>query len=187
MTRTAWEGSDLAKECTNEILMHAPKFPQDWIEQVDEEHFLVNSSNQEIFYNVGFKDCNCKDFPCVKLCKHIATIQHYFGGKHSAPPTQPGLTDPDSQKNTSTTAINLKNTNQENTAHHSVLLIAAANNLITLSCQLLTQAPSATPELVKSVHSVQSHLSMVALATGDGPASRKGGNCPRSAVLARNS
>ena len=161
------EGSDLAKERTNEILTRAPEFPQDRIEQVDEERFLVRSSNQEKFYNVGFKDCDCRDFPRVKLCKHVAAVQHYFGGKHSAPPTQPGPTAPDSQETASAAAITPGNTNQENAAHHSALLIAAANDLITLSRQLLTQAPSATPELVKSVHSVRSHLSVVASATGD--------------------
>jgi hypothetical protein len=126
----------------------------------------VCSSNQEQFYNVGFKDCNCKDFPCVKLCKHVAAVQHYFGGgKHSVPLTQPGPTAPDSQENGSAP--------QENTANHATLLIAAVGDVIALSRQLLTQAPSATPDLVKSVHSVQSHLSMVASATSNGQLPKK--------------
>jgi hypothetical protein len=171
------EGPDLAKERTNEILKCAPKFPWDRIEQVDEEHFRVRSSDQEQFYNVGFKDCNCKDFPHVKLCKHVATVQHYSGGgKHSAPPTQLGPA-PYSQENGSAPQENI--VNQENTAHHTASLIAAVGDLIALSCQLLTQAPSATPDLVKSVRSVRSHLSVVVSATS-------GGQLPKKEAIAPN-
>jgi len=50
-----------------------------------------------------------------------------------------------------------------------VSLISAVNEIITLSQQLLAQAlRGATPEMVKSVCAVCSHLSVVTLATGDG-------------------
>ena len=75
------DGFDLAKEHMEEILRCAPKVPPDHIEEVDPGHFLVCSSNQENYIvNSTSIDCTCKDFPRVKLCKHVVAIQHYFGG-----------------------------------------------------------------------------------------------------------
>ena len=60
-------------------------------------------------------------------------------------------------------------------------LISAVNEIITLSRQLLAQVPrGATPEMVKLVCAVCSHLSVVALATGDGQ------QLPEKEVIALN-
>ena len=166
------DGFDLAKEHTEEILQRAPEVPPDRIEEVDPGHFLVRSSNQEENYIVNSTsiDCTCKDFPCVKLCKHVAAVQHYFGGgKCPVPFTRPGatsdLTVPDAQEIGN--AVHQENTTNNATQNSTASFISAVNDLITLSRQLLAQAPSATPELVKSVHSIRSHLRVVVLATSD--------------------
>ncbi|KAH9014985.1 hypothetical protein EDB84DRAFT_1443615 [Lactarius hengduanensis] len=47
-------------------------------------------------------------------------------------------------------------------------LIAAVNNIVMLSWQLLAQVlRGANPELVKSVHTIRTHLSIVTLSTGN--------------------
>ena len=85
-----------------------------------------------------------------------------WGGKHSAPTTQLRPTAPDLHH----TQESGNAASQENAA---ASLISAVNEIITLSQQLLAQAlRGATPEMVKSVRAVRSHLSVVVSATGDG-------------------
>jgi len=86
------DGFDLAEECKKDILARAPEIPCNRMEVIDQERILVRSSNQEQFYSVNtvLNKCDCKDFPRIGLCKHLAAVWHYFGGgKHSAPTAQP--------------------------------------------------------------------------------------------------
>src|SRR6266702_1622844 len=97
-----------------------------------------------------------------------------WGGKHSAPTTQLRPTAPDLHH----TQESGNAASQENAA---ASLISAVNEIITLSRQLLAQAlRGATPEMVKSVRAVCSHLSVVASATGDGQ------QLPEKEVIAPN-
>jgi len=135
------------------------------MEAINQERVLVRSSNQEQFYSVNtvLNECDCKDFPHIGLCKHLAAMWHYSGGgKHSAPTTQLCPTAPDLHH----TQESGNAASQENA---TASLISAVNEIITLSQQLVAQAlRGATLEMVKSVCAVCSHLSVVASATGDG-------------------
>ena len=73
-----WE--DLAGRCQRKIQVHAPKTPLNYITQVEDTRFQVCSSNKERFYEVDLlnEKCTCYDFPCIKFCKHIASVQHHF-------------------------------------------------------------------------------------------------------------
>jgi hypothetical protein len=155
-------GDNLGEEREQDIRARAPEIPRAHIQQVEPERFLVRSSNQEKFYSIHsvLNECNCEDFPRVKFCKHLAAVQHYFGG---APVAQPSPIAPEScHAQESGNAAS-----QENAA---ASLISAVDQVITLSRQLLTQAPRATPEMVKSVRAIRSHLSVVASATTEGQA-----------------
>src|SRR5216684_861134 len=70
------EGLDLAKKHREEILMHAPKTPLERIRKSDNLHFDVQSSSSNKFYQVNLDttSCNCSDFPCIRLCKHLAVV-----------------------------------------------------------------------------------------------------------------
>src|SRR5216684_367282 len=35
--------------------------------------------------NLGTTSCNCSDFPCICMCKHIAVVMHFFGGADLRP------------------------------------------------------------------------------------------------------
>ncbi|KAH9173877.1 hypothetical protein EDB89DRAFT_2068386 [Lactarius sanguifluus] len=137
------DGFDLAKECKEEILARAPEIPRDRIEVINQERIL--------------------DFPHIRFCKHLAAVQHYFGGaKDSALTARPLPTAPDLHHASTQESNNASS--QENAAS----LVSAVNEIITLSWQLLAQAPrDARPELVKSVHAIRTHLSVVASSTGD--------------------
>ena len=75
------DSADLGEQCKAEIRARAPKILLKLIEQVQEEHFLVRSSNQEKNYSINtiLNSYDCLDFPRVRLCKHLAAVQHHFG------------------------------------------------------------------------------------------------------------
>ena len=47
------DGANLGEQCKVEIRTRAPEIPLKLIEQVQEEHFLVRSSNQEKIYSIN--------------------------------------------------------------------------------------------------------------------------------------
>jgi hypothetical protein len=75
-------GNDLEEEQEVDVRARALKIPFTPIQQVKQEHFIVRSSNQDFFYSIHsvLNECNCEDFPSVKLCTHLAATQHDFGG-----------------------------------------------------------------------------------------------------------
>ena len=75
------QGPNLAEKRQKDILTCAPETPLDRIKEIDESHFQVQSSSSEKIYDISFYICTCLDYPCIQLCKHIAVIVHFFGGK----------------------------------------------------------------------------------------------------------
>ena len=166
------DGADLGEQ---EICTRAPEIPLKLIEQVQEEHFLVCSSNQEIFYSINtiLNSCDCLDFPQVWLCKHLAAVRHHFGIPDPEPlaslawpcPIAPELLRTQEIGNAAHDTTCQNAACQENT---TASVISAIDKIITLSWQLCDQAPRAMQDMVKSIHAVRSHLSVVATtATGD--------------------
>ena len=82
------DGADLGEQRKAEIRARAPEILLKLIEQVQEEHFLVRSSNQEKIYSINtiLNSCDCLDFPRVRLCKHLAAVRHHFGIPDPEPP-----------------------------------------------------------------------------------------------------
>ena len=76
------EGPNLAEKRHRQILTCAPETPIENIQKIDDLHFEVQSLNSKCSYHVYLdtKMCECKDFPCIQLCKHIAAVVHFFGG-----------------------------------------------------------------------------------------------------------
>ena len=72
---------DLAAWHWHTILANTPETPHDFIIQIEDMHFQVHSSTQELFYDVDAVNtkCTCSDFPRIEFCKHLASVQHYFG------------------------------------------------------------------------------------------------------------
>lgn len=180
--RLGMEGADLSDERKAEICARAPtEIPLKLIEQVGEERFLVRSCNQEKFYSINtmLKTCDCLDFPRVKLCKHLAAVQHHFGIAEPPAPTPqqcpiaPELHHAQGAGNTS------QNTTRQ--ANATASLISTVGEIITLSRQLLDQAPNATQETVKSLRAVRSHLSVVATT-----AASNGQELPEKEAIAPN-
>ena len=90
------EGLNLAEKRCSQILMHAPETPVEKIKKINELLFEVQSlkSNDKYQINLSTITCNCLDFPIISLCKHIATVVHFFGGVDLGPqPPRNGTSD----------------------------------------------------------------------------------------------
>ena len=157
-----------------QILARAPEIPQDHITQVEDMRFQVQSSSRETHYDVDLvnDNCTCMDFPRIQFCKHIASVQHFFGGVTGgqlAPPPSPIPPVSHSTEQATECRNNVSsNTYDENTAS----LISVTNEIITLSQDLLTQMPKpdVLSNILKSLHIIRSHLgAVVTSAASDGP------------------
>lgn len=161
---------DLAGRRELEIRNRAPETPRDYITRVADMHFQVRSSDKEIKYEVDLlnTECTCLDFPRIKFCKHLASVEHYFGEAKVAPGN------PSSQP--SPIAPALHKTDRRDAAYDenaaAASLISVTNEIIALSQELLmrTPKPEAVSNTVKSLHLVRSQLAAVIVsANGDGP------------------
>jgi len=75
------EGPDLEKAHCKQILESARNISPDSIHLVSNTEFLVTSeSNLGHCYPIDLTQstCDCKDFPRIQLCKHIAAINEHF-------------------------------------------------------------------------------------------------------------
>ncbi len=96
----------------------------------------MQSSNSLKVYQIDLiaKTCNCGDFPCILLCKHIAAVSHFFGGADLGP--QP----PDDSSNITESQDGNGDDSMDDNAAASILL--AANDIVRLSQEFITKVPS---------------------------------------------
>ena len=168
------EGPNLAEKRRRQILKRAPETPLGKIQKMDDSHFEVQSSKTDQSYHIDLNTitCNCKDFPRIRLCKHIAAVAHFFGGVDLGPrppdnaASEPVVPSSPVQQNGS------DGTDDDATA----CFISAANDMIRLTQELISNAPhnrGIAKSFTKSVNSMRSRLSALILsatatATGDG-------------------
>jgi hypothetical protein len=159
------EGPNLAEKRRRQILTRAPETPLSKIKKIDDLRFEVQSTNSMKFYQIDLDTttCDCSDFPRIHLCKHIASVAHFFGGVDLGP--QPPV-------NTGTSeSVESNSPDQQNgNDTDDGAIVSAANEIITLSHELILKAPR-DPEIAKSLKSIQSRLSALVLsatAAGDG-------------------
>ena len=75
------EGPDLIEQHWERIYMHAKTIPHDSIQQFDGTQFHVASvSRPGNYYAVDLSRlrCDCRDFPRIFFCKHMAAVQALF-------------------------------------------------------------------------------------------------------------
>ena len=105
--------------------------------------------------NTTLKECDCRDFPRVRLCKHLAAVQHYFGGAPLAPSHSSSPPNP--------TALELPLSQGTNPV---AAYLSALDEVIVLSRHLMTQV--LTPEKVKSIRGIIAHLNAISTSTTNG-------------------
>jgi hypothetical protein len=148
-------GANLEEEHKAEICACAPEIPLKLIEQFDQEHFFVCSSNQEKKYTVNsnLNSCDCLDFPRVRLCKHLVAVRHHFVIPDPEPPASQAL----GLYPIAPELLGDQDAACQNTAHQentTASVIFAIDKIITLSRQLQDQAPRVMPETVKSIRAI---------------------------------
>jgi hypothetical protein len=161
------EGPNLAEKRRRQILTRAPETPLTKIRKIDDSHFEAQSSRSDRSYQIDLDTttCNCSDFPCIQLCKHIAAVVHFFGGADLGP-QPPGTSDSVVPNSPVQQDGSVGSTDDGAIAS----VVSAANDIISLSHELISKAPC-DPEMAKSLNSIQSQLSALvlsAIAAGDG-------------------
>ena len=124
------EGSNLAEKCCQQILMHPTETPLDKIQKIDNLHFKMQSSNTNQYYNIDLVTTTCdrSDFPCIRLCKHIAGIVHFFGGADLEP--QPPDNRDGTSKSSKSVASKSSTQKDDSTVNDTASFISMANFII---------------------------------------------------------
>jgi hypothetical protein len=152
------EGPDLAEKRRQQILTRAPETPIEKIQKIDDLHFKVQSSNSLKLYQIDLYSlkCDCIDFPNISLCKHIAAVVHFFGGADLGPqpPGDGSASASESAKQKSPGQL----VGDSADADAAASILSAANEIISLSQRLITEAPN-DPRIAKSLGAIQSRLS----------------------------
>jgi len=126
----------------------------------------VQSSDSLKVYNIDLvtKVCNCSDFPRIRLCKHLAAVDHFFGGADLGPQPPDNTSD---DKSPAQQDGNANGSTNGGTDDATASIISAANEIARLSQELLTKAPS-NPRMVKSLNLMRSQLNAFMLMTTEG-------------------
>ena len=91
------EGPDLAGNRRRQLFAGARGTPRDSIQQFDSTQFHVASEScPGSYYEIDLNrsTCNCRDFPRIRFCKHLAAIYVYYFPHlctEPSPPKDPGL------------------------------------------------------------------------------------------------
>jgi hypothetical protein len=165
------EGLNLAEKRRRQILMRAPETPVEKIKKIDDLHFEVQSSRSLECYQIDLSTmiCNCKDFPNISLCKHIAAVVHFFGGADLGP-------QPPGNGSDSASESDDHNSPGQSVGHgaadDNASVLSTANEMMSLLQQLTAKAPR-DPGMVKSLDVIRSRLrALVHSATATDDSSR---------------
>jgi hypothetical protein len=153
------QGPDLAEKRRKEILARAPETPLEWIKEIGQSRFEVQSTSSEKKYEVNLLTCTCtcSDFPCIQLCKHIAATKHFFGGE-LGPQAPDSTSEPDMPKSPV----------PQNGTKPRASVISVVNDVIRFAQEILEIVPAdPDPETAKSIQMARSQLNAVQLSMND--------------------
>ena len=157
------QGPNLAEKRRKDILARAPETPLERIKEIAESRFKVQSTSLEKLYEVNLLTytCTCLDFPRIKLCKHVAVVVHFFGGRlevaELGPPAPVNASasepEPDVPKSPA---------QEDGSAANSKMcasLNSVVNDIFQLAHSILETAPAdPDPDMVKSLKMARSQL-----------------------------
>ena len=124
------QGPDLAEKHQKQIVTCAPEIPLEWIKEIGQSHFGIQSSSSKILYeiNILMHTCTCINFPHIQLCKHLVATVHYFqGGLEGAefgPQAPDNASKPDMPKSPTQQDSSTRNSNSR------AVIILAANDIV---------------------------------------------------------
>jgi hypothetical protein len=154
-----FKGSNLKKKRRKEILARTPEMNAASIRSLGDDRFEVQSSDSSRGYlvDLGNHQCDCPDWPRVRLCKHVSAVAHLFGREDQQidvdvddrvpkttppPPIREGSPDADSDASAA--------------AASSIL-----ENVITVSREFLNDGVPSSAGTVQSLRVVEAHLTAV--------------------------
>ncbi|KAH9029764.1 hypothetical protein EDB83DRAFT_2526083 [Lactarius deliciosus] len=149
-----FEGLNLAGKRHTEILKRTPEINAKSIRNIGDARYSVQSvtnSSHTYLVQLGTQSCDCPDWPRVELCKHVSIVAHFFGNggqqievevapkTAQAQPVQEGSAR--AQSEASATAI--------------------LENVIAISRAFLSDGAASSPETIRSLQMVETHLTTI--------------------------
>lgn len=159
-----FKGPDLAEKRREQIRVRAPEMNAVSIHDLGGggDRFSVESamdSTRRYLVDLGKESCDCPDWPKVRLCKHIAAVDHFYGhnykriGAAEVPLPKTPPPNPPNQEASDTRG-------DAGAATASIL-----QNVITVSRDALNDGVPSSTETVRSLRVVEAHLTAVVRST----------------------
>ncbi len=119
-----------------------------------DDRFYVQSvthSSRRYLVGLGTQSCDCADWPRVRLCKHVTAVAHFFGNGDQ----QMGAV-VDTVPETAQPIWESSVGDQSDMSAESIL-----ENVIAVSRELLNDGAPSSPETVRNLQMVETHLTAV--------------------------
>jgi hypothetical protein len=146
-----FKGSNLAEKWHGQLHVWAPEMDAKSIHSLGKDRFhmqLATESSHMYLVDLSNPSCDCPNWPKVRLCKHVTTVDHFF--EHDlqiamSPKTPPpnGEVPPDVHSNGNATMATI------------------LENMITMSRGALNDGVPSSTEAVQSLRAVEAHLTAV--------------------------
>ena len=155
-----FKGPNLAEKRREEIRLQATEMNAKRIHNIGGDCFHVESatdSTRRYLVHLGNKSCDCPDWPRVRLCKHVSTVEHYFGNNDQQMGVMEGLLPKTPPPNPETLP------DRHSTAGSTTASIL--QNVISVSKGALDDGVPSSTETVRSLWAVEAHLTAVVRST----------------------
>ena len=119
-----------------------------------DDQFYVQSvthSSRRYLVGLGTQSCDCADWPRVQLCKHVTAIVHFFGNGDQQMGAVVDMV-PETVQPIQESLVG----DQSDTSAKSIL-----ENVIAISRELLNDGAPLSPETVRNLQMVETHLTAV--------------------------
>ena len=134
--------------------MRTPEMNAKSVCDLGDDQFYMQSVTHSLcryLVRLGTQSCDCTDWPRVQLCKHVTAIAHFFGNGDQ----QMGAvvdTVPETVQPIWESLVG----DQSDTSAKSIL-----ENVIAISRELLNDGAPSSPEMVRNLQMVETHLTAV--------------------------
>ncbi len=152
-----FNGSNLAQKHRKEILTRTPEMNADSIRVLGDDCYYVQSeADMSCEYLVGLskQSCDCLDWPRVQLCKHITAVAHFFGNGDQ-------LVELAADAGATPKTVQPVESEHPPDVRRDSTVASILENVINVSKEFLSDGVPKSPGTVRSLHSVEEHLTAV--------------------------
>src|SRR6266702_3656854 len=152
-----FNGSNLAQKRHKEILVRTLEMNADSIRILGDNCYYMQSeadTSREYLVGLSEQSCDCLDWPRVQLCKHITAVTHFFENGNQ-------LVELAADTGATPKTVQPVESEHPPDVRRDSTVASILENVINVSKEFLSDGVPKSPGTVRSLHSVEEHLTAV--------------------------